>query len=68
MSDHSGLQYLFDQSNTNGTQTRWLATISEFNFNIRYIKGKEEKVADALSKHTGKSLSSYELLWDRLTG
>ena len=43
MSDHSGLWYLFDQLNLNGRQAWWLATISEFNFEIRYIKGKENK-------------------------
>ena len=37
MSDHSGLRYLFDQPNLNGRQARWLATISEFDFEIRYI-------------------------------
>lgn len=40
MSDHSGLRYLFDQLNFNSMQDRWLATISEFEFEIRYIKGK----------------------------
>jgi len=38
MSDHSGLRYLFDQPNLNVMQARWLATLSEFNFEIRYIK------------------------------
>jgi len=50
MSDHSGLRYLFDQSNLNVRYARWLATISEFDFDIRYIKGKENQVADALSR------------------
>lgn len=50
MSDHSGLRYLFDQPNLNGRQARWLATISEFDFEIRYIKGKENKVVDAISR------------------
>ena len=50
ISDHSGLQYLFDQQNMNGRQARWLAMISEFDFEIRYIKGKENRMADALSR------------------
>ena len=50
-SDHSGLRYLFDQSNLNARQAIWLATISEFEFEIRYIKGKEKKVTDALNMH-----------------
>jgi hypothetical protein len=33
------------------------------------LKGKENRVADALSrKSTGKSYSNYEFLWDRFTG
>ena len=39
MSDHSGLRYLFDQPNLNGREPRWLAMISEFDFEIRHIKG-----------------------------
>ena len=50
MSDHSGLRYLFDQPNLNARPARWLATLSEFDFEIRYIKGKENTFANALSK------------------
>lgn len=31
-------------------QARWLATLSEFDFKIRYIKEKENQVVDALSR------------------
>lgn len=50
MSDHNGLRYLFDQPNMNDRQARWFAMISEFYFEIMYIKGKQNKVADALSR------------------
>ena len=50
MSDHNGLRYLFDQLNLNARQDRWLATLSDFDFDIRNIKGKENRVRDALSK------------------
>ena len=50
MSDHNGLRYLFDQLNLYARQARWLATLSEFDFEIRYIKGKENWVVDSLSK------------------
>ena len=50
LSDHSGLQYLFDQPNLNARKARWLDTISEFYFEIRYIKGKYNWVLDALSR------------------
>jgi len=49
MSDHCGKRYLFDQPKLNVRQDKWLATLSEFEFDIRYIKGKENRVADAIS-------------------
>jgi len=65
MSDHSGLRYLFDQPNMNARQARWLATISEFDFEIRYIKGKENNVVDALSRRVQvnhmSTMSSYRI-------
>jgi len=50
MNYHSGLRYMFDQRNRNARQARWLATLSDFDFEIRYIKGKEIWVANALSR------------------
>lgn len=50
MNDHSGLRYLFDQMNLNTRQARWLTMISEFDFEIRYIKGKDSRVVDAHRK------------------
>lgn len=50
MSDHSGLRYLFDQPNLNFRQARWLANLNEYDFEIRYIKGKENMVVDAISR------------------
>ena len=49
-SDHYGLRYLFDQMNLNGRHAWWLDTVSEFSFEIRYIKGKENKATDALNR------------------
>ena len=48
--DHHGLKYLFDQPNLNARQARWLELILEFDLDIIYIKGKENRVADALSR------------------
>lgn len=48
MSDYIGLRYVFDQSNLNSRQTRWLAMINEFDFEIGYIKSKENRATDAL--------------------
>jgi hypothetical protein len=48
--DHNGLKYLFDQPTLNARQSRWLEFLCEYDFEIKHIKGKENKVADALSR------------------
>jgi len=53
MSNHNGLRYLFDQLNLNVRKDIWLVTLCEFYFEIKYIKGKENKVLDALSRRGG---------------
>jgi hypothetical protein len=50
MTDHCGLRYLFDQRKLNARQARWMALLREFDFEIKHIKGKENRVVDALSK------------------
>jgi hypothetical protein len=50
MTDHCGLRYLFDQPKLNARQARWMALLNEFDFEIKHIKGKENRVADALSR------------------
>jgi hypothetical protein len=47
---HNGLKYLFDQPNINVRQSRWLEFLRKYNFDIKNIKGKENKVADALNR------------------
>jgi hypothetical protein len=47
---HNGLKYLFDQLTLNARQGRWLEFLSEYDFDIKHIKGKENKVVDALSR------------------
>jgi hypothetical protein len=48
MTDHCGLKYLFDQPRLNARHARWMALISEFDFEIKHIKGKYNKVVYAL--------------------
>jgi hypothetical protein len=47
--DHNGLKYMFDQPTLNARQSRWLEFLYEYDFDIKNIKGKENKVVDALS-------------------
>ena len=47
--DNSGVKYLFSQPDLNARQARWLAFLRKFDFEVRHIKGKENKVVDSLS-------------------
>ena len=40
---------MFTQLGINVRQERWMAFLREFDFEVKHIKGKENKVADALS-------------------
>jgi hypothetical protein len=48
--DHQSLKHRFTQRDLNGRQRRWSEFMSEYDFGISYIKGKENVVADALSR------------------
>ena len=48
--DHMSLKYLFEQPNLNARQARWLEFWYEFEFDIKHVKEKENKVADALRR------------------
>ena len=45
------LKYLFDQLDLNARQDKWLDFLSEYHSELKHIKGKENKVFDALSRH-----------------
>jgi hypothetical protein len=47
---HNGMKYLFEQPTLNAMQRRWLEFLSEYDFDIKHIKGKENKVVVALSR------------------
>jgi hypothetical protein len=61
----NGLQYLFNQPNLNARKSRWLEFLSEYNFDIKHIKGKENKVVDALSRRVHElcatTISMYQI-------
>jgi hypothetical protein len=48
--DHNSLKYLFDQLTLNARKARWLEFLCEYDFDIKHIKGKENKVADAINR------------------
>jgi hypothetical protein len=48
--DHIGLKYIFEQPTLNVRQAIWLEFLSEYDLDINHIKGKENKVVNALSR------------------
>ncbi len=50
MTDHNPLVHLFKQDQLNQRQVRWINNLWNQKMEIKYIKGKENVVADALSR------------------
>ena len=48
--DHAPLQWLHHMKNINQRLLRWSLTLQEFRFQISYISGKVNVVADMLSR------------------
>ena len=50
--DNMILKYLFEQQDMNARQARWLYFLIKYNFELKHIKSKENKIVDALSRRT----------------
>eukprot|EP00253_Pinus_taeda_P020750 PITA_20750 len=50
LTDHHSLTSYFNQPTLNARQARWVDFLSGFDFEIKHLKGKENRVADALSR------------------
>src|SRR5688572_18251635 len=48
--DHKSLKYIFTRKDLNLRQHRWLELIKNYDLEIHYHPGKENLVADALSR------------------
>jgi hypothetical protein len=46
--DHNSLKYFLEQKDISECQEKWVTKVHEFNFDIEYVKGKKNIVADAL--------------------
>lgn len=50
LTDHHPLKYLDTQKTLSRRQARWVEFMQEFDYEVAYIKGKANIVADALSR------------------
>ena len=62
ITDHEALKYLSTQQKLSSRQIRWTDYLSQFNAEIVYVKGVENKVADCLSRYY--ETEGGEGIWD----
>lgn len=60
--DHKSLQHFKTQPHLSGRQSRWKDIIANFDFDIEYVIGKDNIVADGLSRRADHQSHSSELL------
>ncbi|XP_059070586.1 uncharacterized protein LOC131860220 [Cryptomeria japonica] len=48
--DHNSLKHFINQRDLNDGQQKWVSKLQSYNFDIVYVKGKKNIVADALSR------------------
>ena len=51
VTDHRALEFFKTQRRLSSRQMRWMEYLSRFDFDIQYIKGTSNKVADSLSRY-----------------
>jgi hypothetical protein len=65
--DHNSLKYFLAQKDLNERQQKWVTKIQAYNFDIEYVKGKNNGVADALSRRPSTySMSEISVDWKSL--
>jgi hypothetical protein len=62
MTDHHSLRYFKTQPSLSGRQSRWKDVIADFDFDIEYMKGELNPVADGLSRRPDHMAHSSDLL------
>ena len=61
---HNRLKYFLEQKELNEHQQKWVSKVQVYDFDIEYVKGKNNVVVDALSRQTASlSLMSISTDW-----
>ena len=66
--DHNSLRYFLTQKDLNERQQKWVSNIQAFDFDIEYVKGKNNVVVDALSRISSISLMDVAENWKATLG
>jgi hypothetical protein len=62
--DHNNLKYFLEKKDLNERQQKWVSKIQAYNFDIEFVKGKNNVVADALSRRPSTySMSEISVDW-----
>ena len=61
--DHNSLRYFLTQTDLNEKQQKWGIKVQAFEFDIEYVKGKNNVVADALSIRPSISIMDVAEDW-----
>ena len=61
--DHNSLRYFLTQKDSNERKKKWGSKIQEFDFDIEYVKGKNNVVVDSLSIRPYISLMDVAENW-----
>lgn len=66
--NHKIVEYIFTKKDLNARQRRWSDLLNESDFKISYIKGKENKVEDSLSRRPHiNAISAIQInLYDKI--
>ena len=65
--DHKPLLSWLTRSAANDRHARWLVTLQDMTFDIHYVKGVDNVLADLMRRPTGIAKSSYEDLHDQVS-
>ena len=58
--DNNPLMYFLTSPNMDATKQRWINELAKYDFSLEYQKGKNNTVADALSRISEECLSDEE--------
>ena len=64
--DHNSLRHFLTQKDLNERKQKWVRKIQAYDFNIEYVKEKNNNVADALSRRPSFSLMDIAKDWKNM--